>query len=64
MRLTVALKLPRESGFLGIKPLWRIKIEYDSNHIPQKTEYYYVPLGVMDMGEYWLYKIENYKNND
>jgi hypothetical protein len=45
--------------------LTKIKIEYNSNHIPEKIEYYYyVPQNVMDMSEYWLYKIENYKNTD
>jgi hypothetical protein len=44
--------------------LTKIKIEYDSNHVPLKTEYYYyVPQNLMDMSTYWLYEIENYRNN-
>jgi hypothetical protein len=46
--------------------LTKIKIEYDSvNHIPIIIEYfYYVPENMMDMGEYFVYKIENYIKNE
>ena len=46
--------------------LKKIKVEYDSeNNIPVKIEYfYYVPAIVADAGEYWVYKITDYKMND
>jgi hypothetical protein len=46
--------------------LEKIKVEYDlENNIPIKIEYfYYVPAIVADAGEYWVYKITEYKNND
>jgi hypothetical protein len=45
--------------------LTEILIEYDlENHIPIKTEFfYYVEHGVMDVGNYGLYRIKNYKSN-
>jgi len=42
--------------------LLKINIEYDiTNHIPIKTEFFYDYDGVLDMGNYLYYKIENYQ---
>jgi hypothetical protein len=46
--------------------LTKIKIEYDEEkHIPIRIDYYYyVPEGVMDAGEHWIYEIENFRINN
>ena len=45
--------------------LKKINVGYDSaNNIPIKIEYYYyVPGNVADAGDYWVYKIKDYKKN-
>ena len=45
--------------------LTKIEMEYDlKNHIPIKTEFYYrVDSGVTDIGNYMLYRIDNFKVN-
>jgi hypothetical protein len=45
--------------------LTKIRIEYDeNNHIPIRIDfYYYVPKGIADAPEHWMYTIKDFKIN-